>query len=368
MSKRVLHIFGTMNRGGAEMRTLSLMQAMRERSVQFDYCVLSGEKGVLDDRIRELGGRIYYCKLGPTFIFRFFKLLKSGQFAAVHSHVAYVSGFILFIALLARIKLRIAHFRNTTDGVKSTFLRRIRNAFLHKLISISSTHIIGVCIGALEGFWGKNWREDPKCQVIYNGFALPSIVHNSSFWRAYLPSYQGQRIIVNVARMDVQKNHLRQCVIFNELKKLNSDKDSFLVIIGKEDSGRKAVIERYLSEKNLTNSVFFLGLQNDVLPFLAHADIMLFPSLWEGLPGVVLEAASVGLPVLGSDLPGILEISNQLPNIHTLSLLKTDEEWAQQLAFIMAQKNDKENSASAFIRSDFLLNNNIEQLCAIYSA
>jgi glycosyltransferase involved in cell wall biosynthesis len=95
---------------------------------------------------------------------------------------------------------------------------------------------------------------------------------------------------------------------------------------------------------------------------------MLFPSLWEGLPGVVLEAASVGLPVLGSDLPGILEISNQLPNIHTLSLLKTDEEWAQQLAFIMAQKNDKENSASAFIRSDFLLNNNIEQLCAIYSA
>ena len=365
MTKRILHIFGTMNRGGAEMRTLSLMQKMREQGVQFDFCVLSGQVGVLDQEIRRLGGQVYYCKLGLGFIPRFLALLRQHKFAGVHSHVAYVSGFILLLSRIAGIKLRIAHFRNTTDGADDSFIRKIRNHILRGLIATCATHILAVCIGAMRGFWGTAWEKDAKCQVIYNGFEVPTQPTDDSFWPKYIPNYQGQKIIVNVARMDVQKNHLRQCQIFIEL--LNTKPDCLMVFIGKEDVQRKAAMTDLLAKHGVSTKVIFLGLQSDVMPFLQHADLMLFPSLWEGLPGVVLEASSVGLPVLASDLSGIEEIAQQISSVHIQTLKTTDLQWAQQLAKMLDNGFDKTHNIEQFKHSSFLMTRNIDKLYAVYS-
>jgi glycosyltransferase involved in cell wall biosynthesis len=55
---------------------------------------------------------------------------------------------------------------------------------------------------------------------------------------------------------------------------------------------------------------------------------MIFPSLWEGLPGAVLEAAAAGLPVIASQLPGLDEIAGHLPNVYTMPLASSDHDWA----------------------------------------
>ncbi len=347
------------------MRTLSLMEKMRDQGVQFDFCVLSGQHGVLDEQIRQLGGQVYYCKLGLSFIPRFLHLLRHHKFAGVHSHVAYVSGFILLLARLAGISLRIAHFRNTTDGADESWVRKIRNRILSYLIATCATHILAVCIGAMRGFWRKNWPSDPKCQVIYNGFELPKVALDQGFWQTYIPNYQGQKIIVNVARMDVQKNHLRQCHIFVELLKIKPD--VLMVFIGKEDATRKAAMMDLLVQHGITDKVVFLGLQGDVIPFLRHADLMLFPSLWEGLPGVVLEASSVGLPVLASDLSGIEEIAQQISGVRIQALVTDDVQWAQQLANMLDSEVDKQQNLEQFKHSSFLMTSNIDKLYAIYS-
>jgi glycosyltransferase involved in cell wall biosynthesis len=365
MTLRVLHIFGTMNRGGAEMRTVSLMSGMNQHNVQFDYCVLSGNKGALDDQIRALGGQIFYCKLGPTFIFRFISLLFNRDFSVVHSHVAYVSGFILLLAKLAGIKGRIAHFRNTTAGKSSSFIRRGRDKFLKFLINTSATDILAVCDGAMLGFWGENWHQEKRCKVIYNGFSIVDKQIEPGFWLNFIPNYRDQRVVVNVARMDVQKNHLRQCDIFKELHK--RDTNTLMVFIGKEDTQRKSMMKKKIVEYKLQDKVFFLGLQENVLRFLQHADVMLFPSEWEGLPGVVLEAASVGLPVVASDLPGVIEIAERLPFIKVVKLQESNCNWGAHLNNVLMQGIDSNMMIEAFKHSDFLIDSNVKQLYAIYS-
>jgi len=365
MTVRILHIFGAMNRGGAEMRTVSLMPGMNKQNVQFDYCVLSGEKGVLDDEIRSLGGEIFYCKLGPLFILRFISLLLSRDFTAVHSHVAYVSGFILLLAKLSGIKGRIAHFRNTTASCSSSYLRSIRDKFLKFLIDVCATNILAVCDGAMLGFWGAHWQNENRCKVIYNGFEVVVRQIEPKFWCDFITNYSDQKIVVNVARMDVQKNHLRQCDIFNELH--NRDPNTLMVFIGKENQERKSMMMEKIVEYNLEEKVFFLGLQTDVLRFLQHADVMLFPSVWEGLPGVIIEAASIGLPVVASDLPGVNEISNQLPFIKIVNLQESDSDWGAYLYQSLKQNIDPNIMINAFKQSDFLINSNIKQLHAIYT-
>jgi glycosyltransferase involved in cell wall biosynthesis len=53
---------------------------------------------------------------------------------------------------------------------------------------------------------------------------------------------------------------------------------------------------------------------------------MIFPSVREGMPGAVLEAAAMGTPVLASDIAPIVELRKYLP-VRTMSLRDSDEEW-----------------------------------------
>ena len=100
---RILHIFGRMERGGAEMRTIDLMRYIDRNRYQLHFCSLSGKEGDLDKEIKELGGQIHYLRLSPSFPFRFISFLKKYQFGVVHSHVHMFSGFILLLAVMAKV-------------------------------------------------------------------------------------------------------------------------------------------------------------------------------------------------------------------------------------------------------------------------
>jgi glycosyltransferase involved in cell wall biosynthesis len=111
-----------------------------------------------------------------------------------------------------------------------------------------------------------------------------------------------------------------------------------------------------------------MGLQADVMPLVDNADVMLFPSLWEGLPGGVIEAASVGLAVVASDLPGVIEIAQQLPVVNVLPLTASDQQWAERVVLSFSDTSAKAQAVIQFKSSGFQLINNVNQLHAIYTA
>ena len=64
---RVLHVFGRLLRGGAELRTVELAESFQGERVQSDFLVLSGLDGPLDERVRAAGGDVIKCRLDAGF-------------------------------------------------------------------------------------------------------------------------------------------------------------------------------------------------------------------------------------------------------------------------------------------------------------
>jgi len=365
MNKRVLHIFGGMNRGGAELRTLATMLPLADKGIQLEFCALSGKKGVLDDGIITAGSQVHYCALGLFFPFKLFKLLRQEKFDTVHSHVALVSGVILFIAWLAGVKQRITHFRSTQEVAERSFIRKLRNNFFHSLINIFSTDILGVCQAALVAFWRKDWQKDSRCKVIYNGLKIIDFQKKDpTFWHKYA-IHPNTPVIVNIARMDPPKNHLFMVELLNQF--ITSFGNGYLVFVGKEDSSTKEKIIALAKKYACEQQIIFVGEQGNIYPFIQNADTLLFPSLWEGLPGAVIEAASVGLPVVASDLPGVKEIAQQISCVKHLSLSDDTQQWAMLLKqSISSSDKEREKNCLLFKQSSFNLNQCVEALYAIY--
>jgi glycosyltransferase involved in cell wall biosynthesis len=270
----------------------------------------------------------------------------------------------LLVAWMAGANIRISHFRSTHDVESPSMIRKLRDAFLRRLLLTFSTKIVAVCKGAIDAFWHFDWSSNPKFGVIYNGFPIFEVTHNSTFWQEQITDYQGEKVLVNVARMHEQKNHFRLIEIFAALCKVNEE--VLLILIGKEDADIKAEMQQVINENKIEKKVFFLGEKGDVLPFIEHSNMSLFPSKWEGLPGAVIESASLGVPVVGSDIPGIVEISQKLPIVTAVPLSSNNEQWVKVIQKQLLSPVDRLSSKQQFEKSIFQLERNAEQLYALY--
>lgn len=111
-------------------------------------------------------------------------------------------------------------------------------------------------------------------------------------------------ILVSVASLVPEKNHLALLRIFSKVQTVFPN--SQLLIIG--DGPLKDVISNRIRELGLTSSVKMLGSRNDVLGIVKKSDLIVLPSLIEGLPGVILEAMYCKTMVVANDVGGISEV------------------------------------------------------------
>jgi len=324
----ILHLFGRMDRGGAEMRTLELMRHVDRDRFRFSFCALSGESGDLDGEIRSLGGEVHMLRLGVIFGGKFRRLLRERRFDVVHSHVHYPSGYLLRLAAKEAVPVRITHFRITTDGRPAGLRRRVQVAILRRWIDRYSTDILAVSRGTMASAWRQDWQTDPRCRVVYNGIDL------SRFQAP--PDREGvcrelglppqDTLYIHVGRIEEQKNHLRLASVFAEIVRL--DPATRLLIVGRGGNDLERELRSRLAELGVADRVVLAGLRSDVPRLLKAADAMIFPSRFEGLPGAVLEACAAGTPVLASDIDVHRETAGHLKSVTTLPLEAPDTAWA----------------------------------------
>lgn len=112
------------------------------------------------------------------------------------------------------------------------------------------------------------------------------------------------RLIINVGREVAQKGQIHLMHVFAKLKVDHPDLQ--LAICGR--SGETSDdLTRLTSELGLEGSVTRLGYTEHVHHLLGHATVFAFPSLMEGLGTALLEAMSVGTPIVGFDIPPVRE-------------------------------------------------------------
>ena len=360
---RVLHVLGRLARGGAEMRTLDAMRRLDRERFKLDFCCLSGLPGPLDDEARSMGALVHLLKLDWRFPWRFVRLLRREQYDVVHAHVHYPTGVILTLAAMAGVKVRITHFRSTNDGRRLGLGETLRRGILKLMINRSATAILGVCEGALASAWSPDWAKDRRCHVVYNGLDLAKYAAqagSASSVRAGLGLDDGP-VCIHVGRLDPPKNHLRLVEIFADLRRLAPDAQ--LLIVGRGGNAIEQRCRARANELRLGDVIHFLGERDDVPRLLAAADLMIYPSLWEGLPGAVLEALAAGVPVLASEIPGVCEIAERTTGVTTLPLVAGDSEWAERAASMFLQKQ----AASVETGGPFDIDRCARQLMSIWT-
>lgn len=164
-------------------------------------------------------------------------------------------------------------------------------------------------------------------------------------------------MIGHVGRFVKTKNHEFLIEIFNEiLKQKNNAK---LLLIG--DGNLKSLIEAKVKNLGIEKAVIFLGVRNDVADLYNVMDVFVFPSFYEGLGMVVIEAQVNGLSVVTSD--GVSEETVVTDNIKFLSLQKVRDEWLDVI--INAERKEIENNKDGLFKN-FDIKNESKKLESLY--
>ncbi len=120
---------------------------------------------------------------------------------------------------------------------------------------------------------------------------------------SWLSSFDG-RIFLFVGRLAEQKGI--ESLIQNAARLLGPFPSYQLVILG--DGPLKTRVQKMVSESDVGAQIHILGWQANAIDWMRASDVILLPSLYEGMPNVVLEAMSVARPVVGFDVEGVREL------------------------------------------------------------
>lgn len=161
---RVLHILGSLQRGGAETMVMNIYRKIDRSIIQFDFLLKESVENGYEEEVKALGGKIYYVespkKIGILkYIVRQRDVMKNnGPFDVVHSHVNDLSGLSLMAAKLAGIPIRISHSHNTQ------FPRGVNTNIGKLLIKLCATKYVACGQDAGKALFGK-----ASYKVIPNG-------------------------------------------------------------------------------------------------------------------------------------------------------------------------------------------------------
>ncbi|MFY1691537.1 glycosyltransferase family 4 protein [Plantactinospora sp. WMMB782] len=352
----VVRVFGSLDVGGAERRTVELLPLLSEAGVVLHFVTLSGRAGVLAPTVERMGATVHPLPLDLRFPIRFLRLLRRLEAQVVHSDVSTFSGVLVSLAALAGVRVRIAHFRSDGDGRPSTPRRRVQRWVMRRLISIFATDVVGVSPGALGNAYRPSWESDPRCRVVPNGIDLGRLARRGDFdLRAELGAAPGEVICLHVGRPAPEK---RRWIVPQALAALAATGcPCRAVLVGARDADDEARVLGAAEAGGVAGLVHLLGAREDVGDLMRQADVVVLPSDREGLPGVVLEALAVGTAVVASDLPGVRFIARQLPGVTVVARDAPPSAWAEaiQRALHPARQRDPEAAVRALRASVFTL-------------
>jgi glycosyltransferase involved in cell wall biosynthesis len=192
-------------------------------------------------------------------------------------------------------------------GMASYWARGRFKVWANRRMFKSADAIVSVSQASREDFL-KLYRLPPdKVTVITN--AIDSDKYRvldaglaRSVTRRKLGLAEGDNVLISVGSLSPEKNHEELITLVKEL----NGASPHLLLVG--DGPSRGRLQQLADELRLHDRIHFLGLQDDIIPFLAASDVFVLPSRSEGMPGVLIEAGMAGLPSVSYDVGGVKEV------------------------------------------------------------
>jgi glycosyltransferase EpsF len=326
---RIAHIIGKWVGGGVEAVVMNYYRNIDRDQIQFDFLCDSDSKNIPYEEIEALGGSVIlippYQKVAK-YHKELKKVLKEGKYKIVHSHINTLSVFSLFAAKCAKVPVRIAHSHSTTNPKEKK--KNLMKQFLRPFSKVFATHYM--CCSELAGRWlfGDSVYNKGKVYLLHNAIDLSEFKYEETIRkeiREELNLEEETMAIGHIGRFEEQKNHSFLIDIFYELQQ--QKENSILLLVG-QGPKRKEIQEK-VKQLGLEEKVKFLGQRKDVNRLYQAFDRFVFPSIYEGLGMVLIEAQCSNLYCLASsEVPYIAKINE---NVEFLELSKSAKEWANKL-------------------------------------
>ena len=368
--KRIRHVVGAMNRGGTETMLINLYRNIDKEKIQFDFLSFSQEEAHYDKEIISLGGKI--IRISPPSILNYKKAINDmkkvikeyGPYEVVHAHTLFNSGFAMKAAKKLNIKTRITHAHTTLDN-ESTIVRKIYANYMRKSINKNSTHLLACSNEAGRYLFGEKSLNNKNYTffsnlIDYNKVLSVDKNRVEEFKNEY--NLKDKIVIGHVGTLKQSKNQKFLIEITNYLVKEN--KDIRLLLVG--DGSMRHDLEEIVKKYNLQEQVVFTGIREDVEVALHSMNIFAFPSIYEGLGLVLLEAQSAGLPCLVSEAIQP-EADLGIGLVNKLNLSDGIEKWSQKILSMSKEGKLEANIiAKAFEGSDYSVEKCLNKLFQIY--
>lgn len=330
---RVLEVFGEpIADGGQESFVFGVIDKIDMDNLHID-CLTAYDcrSERYRNLLKEKGGRIYSLKLPFTpgksranIIAPFRRFLKKYKYEIVHIH----SGSISVLAIMAAV----AHNEGVRKVIVHSHCTGDKDNIKHKMIRFLASLIMGrnvdiYCACSKEA---AQWKFEKKYAantiIVKNGIELKKYsfdLEKRRIWRAKLGFSNDNIVIGHVGRFCYQKN---QTFLVELLEKLLEDSNEYRLLLVGDGDDRKEV-ERMAAERGLDQKVVFAGSVDNVEDYLQAMDVFAFPSRFEGLGIVAIEAQANGLSVIASEaVPRDAAVSP-----HMVFIKQNIEAWTRQV-------------------------------------
>lgn len=355
---RILHIsqgFGSL--GGVMSFNLNYYKYFNRDFVKFDFLFCNKESlGVernnpmlLDSKIFELNAYVKChnrIKRAVYLIHNIKKIVKENGYKVVHIGTGsqQVQIICLIACVIAGVKIRISHSHSSGDLEKID--NSLKSNIKHYLIPINqwmirklATNYFACSYDAGKNLFGSKGISSNKFKIIHNAIEIKRFSFSEDSRRKIRNNFNvsdGTLVLGHVGRFDNAKNQIFLVKIFEQIQKINSD--SQLWLIG--DGETKESVEKYVKHLSYRDKIIFLGTTKFVNDYLQAFDVFILPSLYEGLSISAIEAQVSGLPLVISD--NLSKEHNITGNVFFADLKRGPEEWAENIM----------NISSSFERRD----------------
>lgn len=369
---RVMHVVGGMERAGTETWLMHVLRNIDRDKFQMDFVVHTDHSCAFDEEIRALGSKVIPClnRSNPLAYARNLNRImrRHGPYDVVHSHVHNYSGYVLWLARRAKVPMRIAHSHLDTSDFDNaaSYARRLYVSLTKQMVKRNATLGLAASEKAAIALFGEDWATDARWQILYCGIDLNPFAATveSATVRAELGIPADAFVMGHVGRFMEQKNHGFLIDIAAEVAR--REPNTRLLLVG--DGLLQEEIRQKIVDKDLADYVIMAGVREDVARLMLGAiDVFVFPSLYEGLGLVLIEAQAAGLPCVISDvIPSEADLDSRL--ISRLPLATSASEWADVVLTLnrRSPRTDKTEHFLKVKRSDFNIESSMRELVKAY--
>lgn len=359
---RIAMIMGKMIGGGVESVVMNYYRHIDKSKFQFDFIIDEDSTVVPEDEILEFGGRIFkippYQKL-VSYRTALKQLFDTNNYQIIHSHINALSVFPLGVAKKCNIPIRIAH--NHSTAAPGEYKKNVMKYALRLFAKKNPTHFMSPTYYAGEWLFGKKIA-DEKLFILKNAievekFEFDLVVRKEI--RKKLGYKESDFVIGNIGRCVWQKNQKFLIDIFDTVREKNTN--AKLLILG--EGPLKEELLKYAKTLKIDESVMILSNMSKIEDYYLAMDCFVFPSNYEGLGMVAIEAQVSGLPVIASTrVPSDVAITSCYS-----SLLLTDEPilWSEK---IKQNQFRRKNQSELIVNSGYEITEASRRLETVYSS